>query len=197
MYHPAFEGRHESQWWITMPDFRYSALSAPRRHGPLAREGKIPAALYRWLDIRATIKDAPKTLRLQIENPRSQARLEVAPLDQGGKPLTQYRQALKIPAHWSGWLTVDLAATPAGSAVRLMFRDSDQYLVGGIIFGEDSHHWPWAQKALLTFQPRDDCCTGPITVSFDPAALLPEPVNTRRITVLDDRGSSVLLELQQ
>jgi hypothetical protein len=78
-----------------------------------------------------------------------------------------------------------------------MFRDSDQYLVGGIIFGEDSHHWPWAQKALLTFQPRDDCCTGPITVSFDPAALLPEPVNTRRITVLDDRGSSVLLELQQ
>jgi len=68
--------------------------------------------------------------------------------------------------------------------------------VGGITFGQDRHYWPWAQKARLTFQPRHDC-TGPITVSFDPAALLPEPLKKRRITVLDDRGSSVLLKLQQ
>ncbi|MEJ2069413.1 MAG: hypothetical protein P8X58_03255 [Syntrophobacterales bacterium] len=197
MYHPAFEGRHESRWWITTPDFRYSPLSKPRRHGPLAREGKIPAALYRWLDLRATTKDVPETLRLRIENPRGQAMLGVTPLDPRGKPLNQYGQALKIPAHWSGWLTVDLAAMPLDSSIRLLFRENDRYQIGGITFGENSHHWPWAQKALLTFQPRKDCCDGPITVSFDPVALLPEPLKTRRITVLDDRGSSVLLGLKQ
>ena len=197
MFHPAFEGRHESQWWITIPDFRFSPLSQPRRHGPLAREGKIPVALYRWLDLRATTKDVPKTLRLKIDNPRGQALLKVTPLDPDEKTLNQYRQTMKIPAHWSGWLTVDLAAMPPDSTVRLLFRDNDQYLVGGITFGEDSHHWPWAQKALLTFQPRKDCCDGPLTVSYDPAVLLPKPVNTRQITVLDDRGSSVLLELQR
>ena len=35
------------------------------------------------------------------------------------------------------------------------------------------------------------------SVSFDPAALLPELLKSRRISVLDDRGSSVLLELRQ
>jgi hypothetical protein len=197
MYHPSFEGRDETRWWITMPDFRYSPLSEPRRHGPLAREGKIPAALYRWLDIKATTREVPQTLRLSLENPGGAAVLEVAPLNPGGQPLDQYRHVLPIPAHWSGQLTVDLAAMPPDSPVRLIFpRKFDKYLVSGIAFGEDSHRWPWAQKARLTFQPRNDGA-GPITVRFDPAALLPEPLKSQRITVLDDRGSTVLLELQQ
>jgi hypothetical protein len=197
VYHPSFEGRDESRWWITMPDFRYSPLSEARKHGPLAREGKIPANLYRWLDLRGTTKDAPKTLRLYIENSRGAAVLDVLPLNRDREPLDQYRQVLAIPAHWSGWLPVDLAAMPTDSSVRIIFpRDSDNYLVGGITFGEDRLHWPWAQKALLTFQPRDDC-TGPVTVSFNPAALLPQQLRGRQITVLDDRGSSVLLKLQQ
>jgi hypothetical protein len=197
VYHPSFEGRDESRWWITMPDFRYSPLSETRKHGPLAREGKIPANLYRWLELRGTTKDVPKILRLYIENPRGASVLEVLPLNRAGDPLDQYRQVLAIPAHWSGWLRVDLAAMPADSPVRLVFpRDSDKYLVGGITFGEDPLHWPWAQKALLTFQPRDES-TGSVTVSFDPAALLPEQLRGRQITVLDDRGSSVLLKLSQ
>lgn len=197
MSHPAFEGRDEARWWITSPEFRYSPLSEARRQGPLAREGKIPASLYRWLEIEAATEKVPQTLRIYIENPKGEAVLEVLPIGPGGEPLEKYRQGLKIPGRRSGWLTVDLAALPAHSPVRLIFpRESDQFLVGGITFGEGPHRWPWAQKARLTFQPRHDC-TGPITVSFDPAALLPEPLRNRRPTVLDDRGSSVLLELEQ
>jgi hypothetical protein len=44
--------------------------------------------------------------------------------------------------------------------------------------------------------PRD-CCAGPIRVSFDPVNLLPEPLKQRKVTVLDDCGSSVLLEIAQ
>jgi hypothetical protein len=104
---------------------------------------------------------------------------------------------LNIPAHYSGWLTVELAEMPAEAPIRLIFPyDSDKLKIGGLTFGEDRLHWPWAQKALLSFQPRRES-TGPITVSFDPAALLPEQLRGRQITVLDDRGSSVLLGLQE
>lgn len=197
VYHPSFEGRDESRWWRTMPDFRYSPLSETRRHGPLAREGKIPAALFRWLELKGMTKDSPKTLRLYIDNPHEEAFLEIVSNHQKGASFDERRQVLKIPARRSGWLTVDLGAMSPNSPIRLIFpRESDKYRIGGLTFGEDRLHWPWAQKALLTFQPRNEC-NGPVTVSFDPAALLPEQLKGRRITVLDDRGSSVLLELQQ
>lgn len=197
VYHPSFEGRDESRWWITSPDFRYSPLNERRQQGPLAREGKIPAALYRWLDLRIKTRDFPQSLRLLIENPGADTVMEIAPLNPEDKPLDQYRQVLKVPAHWSGWLRVDLAAMPSDAPLRLLLpRDSDKFRLGGLTFGEGQLRWPWAQKALLTFQPRNDC-TGPVTVSFDPGALLPEQLRGRRIAVLDDRGSSVLLELRQ
>jgi hypothetical protein len=195
VYHPSFAGKDEPWWWITMPDFRYSPLNKRRTHGPLAREGKIPADLYRWLEVRPTAGEAPKSLRLDIDNPGDESVLEIAPLDQGGKPLDRYRQVLKVPAHWSGWLTIDLQATPPGSALRLTFpREADRFQVAGLTFGEDKLRWPWTKKALLTFQPRYDS-TGPITVSYDPKNLLPQVFRSRQVTVLDDRGSSVLLEL--
>jgi hypothetical protein len=196
VYHPSYAGKDEADWWPSMPSFRYSPLNRPHGHAPLALEGKIPAAGYRWLDIKATTKDVPTTLRLDIDNPQGARVLEIAPLDQEGKPLDRYRQVLNIPAHYSGWFTVDLAKMPPEAPLRLIFPyNSDKLKIGGLTFGVDRLHWPWAQKALLSFQPRHEC-TGPLTVSFDPAALLPAQLRGRQITVMDDRGSSVLLELQ-
>ena len=100
-------------------------------------------------------------------------------MDQEGKPLDRHRQVVKVPARWSGWLTVDLADMPPDGSVRLMFpREADKFKVAALTFGEDRLHWPWAQKARLTFQPRYDT-TGPITVSFDPKHLLPEELRAR------------------
>jgi hypothetical protein len=196
VYHPSFEGKDEADWWPSMPDFRYSPLNHRHGHEPLALEGKLPAARYRWLDIKAMTSDVPKTLRLDIDNPQEARVMEIVPLDPEGKPLGQYRQEVDIPAHHSGWLTVDLAKMPAEAPVRLIFPyDSNKLTISGLTFGEDRLDWPWAQKALLTFQPRNDNY-GRITVSFDPAALLPQQLRGRHITVMDDRGSSVLLGLQ-
>jgi hypothetical protein len=196
VYHPSYEGKDEAYWWPSMPDFRYSPLSRPHGHQPLALEGKLATARYHWLDIKTTTRDVPKTLRLKIDNPQGARVIEITPLDQEGKLLDRYRQALNIPAHYSGWLTVDLAKMPAEAPLRLIFPyDSDKLTISGLTFGEDRLRWPWAQKTLLSFQPRHDD-TGPITVSFDPAALLPEQLRGRQVTVMDDRGSSVLLGLK-
>ena len=195
VYHPSFGGKDEPWWWITMPNFRYSPLNKGRTHGPVAREGKIPANLYSWLEVKPATKEAPKTLRINIDNPGDESALEVVWVDQEGKPLDQHRQVVKVPARRTGWLTVDLADMPPEGSIRLMFpREDDKFKVAALTFGEDRLHWPWAQKARLTFQPRYDT-TGPITVSFDPKRLLPEELQARPVTVLDDRGSSVLLEL--
>ena len=68
-----------------------------------------------------------------------------------------------------------------------------RYQIQGIIFGEDRLLWPWSQKANLTLMPREQLPA--ITVSFDPADILPAPLNTRAVRVLDDQGSSVLFQL--
>ncbi len=84
VYHPSFEGRDEPWWWITMPNFRYSPLNQGRTQGPVAREGKIPANLYRWLEVKPATREAPKTLRLNIDNPGDESVLDVALVDREG-----------------------------------------------------------------------------------------------------------------
>lgn len=195
VYHPSFEGVDENNWWITRPDFRYSLLSRPRKYGPAAREGKIPAALYRELTIKPKDGGRPQTLRINLENPGGPAVLQVVPLDHLGQPREEAHQTIPVKKGWSGWLTVDLRPLTPWSALRLEFpRDGDRYQVTGLAFDQDPHLWPWVQKAQLTFHPREG--GSPVfTVSFDPKDLLPEPLKTRPVAVLDDRGSSVLLKL--
>ena len=142
-------------------------------------------------------QDFPKTLRLNLKNPGRPADLLVVPLNQAEKPLEKYRQEFQVPAHWSGVLTVDLTTMPPVSAFRISFpRGQDHYQLAGITFGKDSLNWPWAQKAQLTFYPRSGE-TRPFSISFDLEALLPGPLKKHQVIVLDDRGSSVLLQLKR
>lgn len=195
VYHPSFEGVSETSWWITQPEFRFSPLSRRRQHGPAAREGKIPAALYRNLTIKVGSGFLPKALRLFLENPKDRGLLEIVPLDPGGAPLRDRRREIQVPARFQGWLTADLNPLPPGATLMIGFpRETDRFSLGGLTFGESQRRWPWAQKAQLTFHPREGG-SPPFTVSFDPRDLLPEPLRTRSVTVLDDQGSTVLLEL--
>jgi len=66
--------------------------------------------------------------------------------------------------------------------------------LAGLSFDHSSHNWPWDQKALLTLMHKK-WEVGKMTFSFDPARILPEPVNGREIKVLDDCGGSVLFEI--
>jgi hypothetical protein len=68
--------------------------------------------------------------------------------------------------------------------------------IAGINFQRSALHWPWKQKARLTLAHRD-WEVGEMTFSFDPSHLLPEPVNTMPVTVMDDCGSSVLMRIDR
>jgi hypothetical protein len=204
-FHPAFAGVNESEWWISSPDFYFSPLNQrpdfypplnqPRKYGPLAKYGQIAASEFAWLELEVKTGNFPKLLKVKIDNPAGLAALEVVPVAASGNLLNHYKVIAPVPACWSGWVTLDLTACPEVKRFRIVLPDGNpRYYLSGLVFGEDRFLWPWAQKAALTLRPREE--VGEITVSFDPAAILPAPLNSRALSILDDQGSSVLFQLK-
>ncbi|MCP4667859.1 MAG: hypothetical protein GY849_16030, partial [Deltaproteobacteria bacterium] len=197
VYHPSFEGMKENLWWTGSPDFYFSPLSERRKHGPISREGMVPASQYRWIEVSLGKTDFPKSMRLMINNPGQASRIEIMPVDASGNPHAGHGVHAAIPSGWSGWIALDLSKMPLSKRLRIVLpKGRSRFLIGGIVFGNDRRHWPWSQKADLTFMPEDGH-TGPISLSFDPAKILPAPLNRKKISVLDDKGSSVLFEIHQ
>jgi len=195
VYHPSFTGRWETDWWINSPNFNFSPLNVPRTHGPLAKDGELAAADFSWLEVEPKTRDFPRQLKIKLVNPGGEAALELIPVGSDRALLPSGKLRTAVPARWSGWITLEL---PAGSGVRrfrLAFPPGRPPLrIQGLVFGEDPRLWPWAQKASLTLKPRGE--PEEITVSFDPADHLPEPLGRKEVKVLDDQGSSVLLQLR-
>ena len=122
--------------------------------------------------------------------------LEVVPVAASQDLLNSSRVTATIPARWSGWVPLDLTAFPEVRSFRIVLPPGEPaFQLSGLVLGEDRFSWPWAQKAALTLLPRDGAPA--VTVSFDPAALLPPALQGRKVRVLDDSGSSVLLQLPQ
>jgi hypothetical protein len=196
VYHPAFEGEDETQWWITSPEYAHTPLSRRRTEQPIAREGLVPASEFRWIQIEPQEPDFPRTLSILFRNSGKKQRMEVVPTDAAGAVLSTLALPVTVPAQPSGRLTIDLSSMTEARRFRVVLpggRSSVQ--IGGIVFGNDTLHWPWMQRADMTFMPKD-AKTGPITVSFDPAKILPRPLSSHRIEVLDDAGSSVLFKIE-
>ena len=196
---PEFQGTREIDWWISMPDFHFSPLSAPKTTQPLSREGVLKAADFSYLEIEPADPSSSRRFRLHVKNPGSASTLEVVPLARDGDPLAASAVKLAIKANRTNWIDLDFTSVPEVNRFRLVFPQgwSRDYGIDAIVFDPETKlHWPWNQKAALIFMPRD-CCAGPIRVSFDPGNLLPEPLRQRKITVLDDCGSSVLLEIDR
>jgi len=194
--HPSFAGVDETDCWIGNPDFYFSPLNQPRKNGPLAPYGQIAAAEFAWLELEVKTGNFPKLLKIKIDNPEGPAALAVIPVSASGTLLPRSQITATIPAHWSGWITLDLAACPEVKRFRIMVPPgAPGYYLAGMIFGEERFLWPWTQKAGLTLRPREGAPE--VTVSFDAAAILPAPLQGRKVSVLDDYGSSVLLELHR
>jgi hypothetical protein len=196
VFHPSFVGVEEPGWWISSPDFYLSPLSAPRKFGPLAKDGQLAAAEFSWLELEVKTPDFPKLLKIKLHNPGGPAALAVIPVAADGTLLQARQTTAAVPAHWKGWVSLSLANNPGVNRFRIVLpAGNPRYRIQGLVFGDDPHLWPWSQKANLTLMPR----TGPsaITVSFDPGAGLPAPLNTRPLTVLDDHGSSVLFQFHR
>jgi hypothetical protein len=196
VYHPTFEDKEEQGWWPSGPNFHFSPLDKPKKYGPLAREGKLAAADFHWLEVRVKYEKSPKLLRIWIDNPGDKSEMRLTPRDNRGVMSEQRQIVVAVPARWSGWLEQDLAPLAPGNAVRITFpQGAPSFRLGGLKFDAGPLLWPWVQRASLTLLPKD--YKVPITVSFDPSDHLPEPLKGRKIMVLDDQGSSVLLKIRR
>lgn len=196
VFHPSFVGVDEPDWWLGIPDFNFSPLSTRRKYGPLARDGQLAAADFSWIEVEVKVSDFPKLLKIKINNPGGASTIDLIPVSASRTLLSLYKISAAVPARWSGWVTLDLTATPEVKRFRILLPPgSPCYQLSGMTFGEDRLRWPWSQKASLTLMPRE----GPseISVSFDPAESLPAPLNRRAVSVLDDQGSSVLLQINR
>jgi hypothetical protein len=102
-----------------------------------------------------------------------------------------------VPSRWTGWLQFDLESLRPGETCRLLLpKEPNALTVGGLVFGDTHHHWPWQQKAKITLLAKDPA-TGQVSLDFDPASLLPPPLKPGDWVVIDDAGSSVLLKLDR
>jgi len=195
VYHPAFQGLDERTWWPTAPDLRFSPLNQRRPHGPAAREGIIYGGDYRRLEFRVREGKGATPLQLYLHNSGEPATLKVVQVLPGTEPHPGPHRVLTLPVHLSGRYTVHLGDIAPDSVIRLIFPENRPSLgLGGVACGDETLQWPWSLRATLTLYPRD-CQVEPFEVSFDPRDLLPPPLRGRPVTVLDDRGSSVLLHL--
>ncbi|MBI5570143.1 MAG: hypothetical protein HY914_09380 [Desulfomonile tiedjei] len=197
VYRPEFAGTREIDWWISMPDFRFSPLSTPKTAQPLSREGVLRSTDFSYLDIEPADPSSARKFRLHVKNSGGASTLEVNPLGRDGEPVPASAVKIVIKADWTDWIDLDFTSVPEAKRFRLVFPTgaSRGYGIDAIVFGPETNlHWPWNERAAVIFMPRD-CCAGPIRVSFDPVNLLPEPLRQRKVTVLDDCGSSVLLEI--
>lgn len=195
VYNPAFDGVDESNWWPSSPEYRHSPLNNRRESRPLASEGKLAAVDFRWIELEARDAELPGTMSILVHNPGKRSEFSVSDGAReentgNGRPLR-----VSVPAGHTGWIEVDTEALGHSMRRRLIFQGgSPGYFIGGLVFGRDSLLWPWKQKADMRCMPRKNY-DGPITVSFDPAKLLPAPLNTKKISILDDKGSSVLMRI--
>ena len=197
VYHPSFERLPEPDWWTTQPDFRFSPLSTRRTHQPISYEGYIPASSFNWIEVEPQVRDFPRVLRLYVKSEGDSAEIEVVPLDRCGKLLRGASATATVPGGSSGWIDLDISGAREATRFRIArVGGSSKFGIGGITFGRDRLMWPWAQKAELAVAQHDDG-SNPVVVRFDPSGMVPFPLNGRRVTVLDDHGSSVLLEIER
>ena len=192
VYHPSLEGLDEKDRCITFPEHRFSPLSHRRKHGPIDHEGYVRAADFSWIQLEPRNGDAPKRLGVSVKNPGKASQVELLCFDSKGEPVEGLKAV--VPAAWTGVVKFDIDGDRAARFRLLLPAGGPEFLIDGISFDNDSLHWPWMRKALVTLSARDPE-TGTVVLSFDPADLMPAPLKEQKVKVLADRGSSVLLQV--
>lgn len=219
--HPSFQGLHERRWGITAPNFRFSEWNEPRGYGPVLKEDAIPLADYQWIEIEPTVGPFPRRLRLTWDNPDLECPFQVIPVGESDELLTDLAITKTIPGRGKDHIkeeyegesvkkgrvlgksrnmtTMDVDLEPfAGRARRLRLILNEwkpTARLAGVGFDDSPLHWPWDHKARIVLMHKK-YEVGKLTFSFDPALMLPDPINRRDIKVLDDCGGSVLLHIE-
>jgi hypothetical protein len=156
-----------------------------------------------------------------VENPDTECRVRAIGIGDSGEPVPDLETTCRIAGGVADRIRKEYEGAPdakarlfgkagkpgrfdidlkpfAGKAkrIRLIFSGwKTGVRLAGVSFDDSPHRWPWDRKARLTLMHRK-WEVGEMTFSFDPARLLPEPLNRKDIRVLDDSGGSVLLQIE-
>jgi hypothetical protein len=217
--HPNFVGLHERKWGVSCPEFRFSPLSGGRRHGPMLHEDGISVLRFKHMDIEWPQDNPPKSMTLVVDNSGSTCSMIVSPIGSSGQPSEQRTISLDIPARWeqqvsynfegtpnlgprtdydrrnAAILTIDISSMQPAAGLRLGFPTwNSRVRIVGLRFDDSKLNWPWEHKARVIV-PDSSCQGGVMAFSFDPAQILPKTLRNNSVRVIDDCGSSVLLEI--
>ncbi len=195
VFHPSYSGLDEKNRCISSPELSFSPLSEARKFGPINQNGVIPVKNYLWMDVYPGSKAPVSQLRILINNPGNSLTLELLRKDcySCSPPFSGTKKT--VPANWQGWLNFPIREGRTGDSYRILLPFGNSAAsIGGVTFENSSLHWPWARQASLVLQGRHTG-TGRVHLSFNPPDLLPEELQNRPVEVIDDMGSSVLLQL--
>jgi hypothetical protein len=195
VYHPTLAGLDEKDRGLSYPLFAYAPWYKVRLYEPLGREGHLAAADWQWLAVEPQTGDLPATLRVRVNNRGRPVELHCLVLSDPDTVLPGPPVKAAVAANWHGWLEFHLPQVKGGRGYRLVLPEGpSQLLISGLTLDASHQQWPWAARAKLTGLAKDPV-TGRVVFSFDPARLLPPPLQGRKAVVLDDHGDSVLLRL--
>jgi hypothetical protein len=217
--HPGFEHLHERKWGTSCPDFRFSPLMAPKKQGPILSENGIEVRRYAYIDVEWTRDPPPHTMTVFVNNSGCSCAMLVSPINESGQPSEERTISFNVPARsdqrycaeFEGTpdlgprtgrkgqdtksFKIDLRSIPA-LRFRLRFPTwNSQATIVGLHFDDSQLNWPWDSKGRLII-PDPAREAGTMVFSFDPEKIIPTTLRERSVTVVNDSGSSVLLELQ-
>lgn len=218
--HPSFEGSHERRWGVSCPEFRFSPLNASRRDGPILHENGLKLHRFKYIDVEWAKDGIPKSMTLILDNPESICSMYVSPLNSSGLPDQHRTVTVKISSastkripcesertsdivHRSDnqerkavVLEIDVTGMQPAEGLRLFFPTSSKSRaeIMGLRFDDSKLNWPWDHRARLMVAD-NSCGIGTMTFSFDPVRILPQKMQNSLVRVIDDCGSSVLLEV--
>lgn len=199
VFHPGYAGLDEKDQCISRPEYRYSPLSGRRGYHPVNREGFIRASDFRWIQLELKEKRLSVPLRLLVKNPGAASVLRIALVQENGEVVGRSERDCAVAPKWSGWIdleSIESTNDASRNYLRIILpRDGSGLGIGGVSLGSEGLNWPWEQKALMELMPRLPG-SEKISVSFDPAKILPISGDEYNIRVLDDSGSSVLFQLR-
>jgi len=188
-------GFEEEEWWQSKPSLRYSALDLQKPNRTLSINGKIPMNRLMWLQLESSNGETMRSVEVFVDDVNADTCIEVvAPCSTGNS--SEHVIAIEdLRAGRRGWVRIAISDQEPLKGIRIMSpRGKGSYSIGGLRFGIDRLRWPWNSKANMIAQPRVGDTT-PVKVSFDPQKLMPSMLKGRKLTVLDDNGSSVLIRI--
>lgn len=217
--HPTFQGVHERRWGSSSPDFRFSPLIGRKRHGPILHEDGIAVNRFKYLDVDWGAGNSPNSMTVLVNNPGDECSMQVVPVDNSGVLMEDRSITLKIPrrvGQGPSWefegilkleeltrdknrnialLNISLTSIRPATRLRIKFPvEESRARIVGLRFDESQLNWPWEHRSRFTLADKS-WDVDSIMFSFDPTKLLPARLQNRVVRVIDDCGSSVLLEI--